>query len=84
MKIIFQADIIFREVISLTRDEALKLFTDGDLLELGKQADSIRKKNSATRRLSSSTEISTTRTFVRMNASSARSSAARISAVHIS
>lgn len=28
----------------MTRDEALKLFTDGDLLELGKQADTIRKK----------------------------------------
>ncbi len=28
----------------LTSDEALKLFTDGDLLELGKQADVIRKK----------------------------------------
>ena len=29
----------------LTQDEALKLFTGGDLLELGKAADAIRKKN---------------------------------------
>ena len=28
----------------MTSDEALKLFTDGDLLELGRQADAIRKK----------------------------------------
>lgn len=28
----------------LTKDAALKLFTDGDLLELGKRADAIRKK----------------------------------------
>ncbi len=30
-------------ILRLTSDEALKLFTDGDLLELGKTADTIRK-----------------------------------------
>ncbi len=31
--------------MKMTQGEALKLFTDGDLLELGKRADAIRKKN---------------------------------------